>query len=71
MILCPKCGAIANFNSYFGAYMCSECSWVDDSYNKNRIYLFNKSICSDSKEETSGTTKYKRIGLQNKILALK
>ncbi len=31
MKVCPKCGKLASYNSYFGAYMCSDCEWFDDS----------------------------------------
>lgn len=37
MKLCPKCGYIADYNYYFGAYICNVCNWKDDSYNKERI----------------------------------
>ncbi|NIN19583.1 MAG: hypothetical protein GTO45_15790 [Candidatus Aminicenantes bacterium] len=25
MIICEKCGSIASYNSYFGAYLCGNC----------------------------------------------
>lgn len=36
MIVCPKCGELVYFNSYFGAYICEHCSWEDASYAKDR-----------------------------------
>ena len=43
MILCPLCGKIAHYNSYFDKYMCSKCRWRGqepkpdaESYNKER-----------------------------------
>lgn len=27
MIRCPQCGNIVSYSSYFGAYICDECSW--------------------------------------------
>lgn len=29
MKVCPKCGKIANYNSYFGAYLCECCDWEE------------------------------------------
>lgn len=37
IVQCPKCGGIANFDSYFGAFICDECDWKDDTYNQKRI----------------------------------
>lgn len=36
MILCPKCGKIADYSYYFGAYICSYCYWKDDTPNRER-----------------------------------
>jgi ribosomal protein L37AE/L43A len=27
--LCPKCGKLAHYNTYFGAYMCDHCGYVE------------------------------------------
>ena len=40
MKVCPKCGEVIGFNSYFGGYICSRCEWEDDAYNKDRINYF-------------------------------
>ena len=29
MKVCPKCGKVVAYNSYFGAYMCSDCDWEE------------------------------------------
>lgn len=29
MKICPKCGAIAEFNAYYGRATCTRCSWED------------------------------------------
>lgn len=29
MKICPKCGNVLSFNSYFGAYICANCTWED------------------------------------------
>ena len=42
MKVCPKCGKVIGFNSYFGAYICNDCGWEDDSYNKARIRYYSK-----------------------------
>ena len=39
--VCPMCKNLAYFNSYFGAYICENCNWEDDSYAKERdAYVF-------------------------------
>jgi len=30
MKLCPNCGKIADYSSYFGAYLCNQCDWRDN-----------------------------------------
>lgn len=39
MKICPKCGSLTNFNTYFGAEICSnsQCDWKDDSFNQIRL----------------------------------
>lgn len=36
VIVCPECKKLVYFNSYFGAYICDNCGWEDDSYAKKR-----------------------------------
>lgn len=36
MKLCPRCNNIVGFNSYFGAYICSNCKWRDDTVHRIR-----------------------------------
>ena len=40
MKVCPKCGKVVGFNSYFGSYLCTECGWEDDSYREERTMYF-------------------------------
>lgn len=40
MKVCPNCGKVIGFNSYFGAYICENCKWEDDSYNQKRISYY-------------------------------
>lgn len=53
MRVCPKCGKVIGFNSYFGAYICEDCEWEDDTYSKERIEYFVKKLneSQDSKNE--------------------
>lgn len=45
MKVCPKCGNVISFNSYFGGYICDECEWEDASYFADRvIYFSNRKI---------------------------
>ena len=32
MKICPKCGKVLSYNSYFGAYICDECKWENADY---------------------------------------
>jgi DNA-directed RNA polymerase subunit M/transcription elongation factor TFIIS len=48
MKACPKCGSLAHFNTYFGAYICSKCDWRDDTFNLERAEL-NKNIPKECK----------------------
>lgn len=36
MKICPECGGIAFYNSYFGAYFCNSCNWKLKVSNKPR-----------------------------------
>lgn len=36
VVVCPKCKNLVYFNSYFGAYICENCNWEDDSYAQER-----------------------------------
>lgn len=27
MKICPNCGKLVSYNSYFGAYICDNCNW--------------------------------------------
>lgn len=47
MKVCPKCGTVIGFNSYFGAYICEQCEWEDDTYSRERVEYFVR-----SREET-------------------
>lgn len=55
MRLCPKCGKIADYNSYFGAYICSNCTWQDDTPNRERVK--NRHNFTDGKSDQKRTTK--------------
>ena len=36
MKVCPKCGKLLAYNSYFGAYICGGCNWEDATKGKLR-----------------------------------
>lgn len=55
MRVCPKCGKVIGFNSYFGAYICEDCEWEDDTYSKERIEYFVKKV--DKNQDTKNDTK--------------
>lgn len=35
--ICPECGALAYYNSYFGTYICENCNWEDESSAEIRL----------------------------------
>ncbi len=37
--ICPKCGAIAEKNAYYGRITCTSCDW--EGYDKNEVNLVN------------------------------
>ena len=36
MRICPKCGKVVSYNSYFGAYICTDCNWEDATMGQKR-----------------------------------
>lgn len=56
MKICPKCGNVVFYNSYFGAYMCNTCDWekrIDRNYSKkNSVFAIGtiKKLQCDSKK---------------------
>lgn len=36
MKICPKCGKVVSYNSYFGAYICGGCNWEDCTVGNKR-----------------------------------
>lgn len=42
MKICPKCGKVISYNSYFGAYICTDCKWEDATIGVKR----NKGVIS-------------------------
>jgi hypothetical protein len=55
MRLCPNCGKIADYNSYFGAYICSSCTWQDDTPNRERVKKFTSTFtCNENGQKREG-----------------
>mgnify|MGYP001016436971 CR=1 FL=1 len=57
MKLCPICGKIADYNSYFGAYICNNCSWKDDTPNRKRLAMYHSLSDSSNSKESSNNKK--------------
>ena len=36
MKICPRCGKVVSYNSYFGAYICDNCNWEDSTAGRLR-----------------------------------
>lgn len=49
MKICPKCGKVLAYNSYFGAYICTDCNWEDASIGEKR----NKGVSSIFRSQIS------------------
>jgi len=48
MKMCPKCGRLLSYNSYFGAYICEMCNWEDASRGRRRnVCCSNQSILAE------------------------
>ena len=50
MAICPKCGKIADYNSYFGAYVCNSCSWKDSTPDQLRLSKYRSDTNPTEKE---------------------
>lgn len=51
MKICPNCGKVLSFNSYFGAYICPNCAWEDATIGIKRnmgIHDVNNDLKSNS-----------------------
>lgn len=44
MKVCPKCGNIVSYNSYFGAYICDNCNWENTVRAKHFVVM----VCEES-----------------------
>ena len=55
MKICPKCGRVVSYNSYFAAYRCENCDWEDNTNSlkraSNTISTFRLVKTNDSKEK--------------------
>lgn len=53
MKICPICGKVLSYNSYFGAYICTNCNWEDASIgierNKGSIIYKSTSFSVETK----------------------
>lgn len=56
MKICPKCGKVLSYNSYFGAYICSSCNWEEVSRNAD-----------DSKQKVKANVRYSHYKMKRII----
>lgn len=35
--ICPKCGAIAEFNAYYGRITCTRCTWESKNVRRQQV----------------------------------
>lgn len=65
--VCPNCGNLVFFNSYFGAYICENCSWEDASFAQQRDLLFQSEThiyILRHKKKASAKKQAKKISIQ-------
>lgn len=44
MKICPICGKVVSYNSYFGAYICTNCNWEDATIGEKRNRGTNRNL---------------------------
>ena len=42
--LCPRCGQLAHYNSYFGAWICSVCDYRFDQVERDPIRALQETV---------------------------
>lgn len=57
MKVCPKCGNIVSYNSYFGAYICDNCNWEDIVKTKRYVIMANNEFFKIKRHSSSKTRK--------------
>lgn len=57
--ICPKCGAIAEFNAYYGRTTCTRCTWESENVRRQRVHVqqFNDSMQSTLKKSMESVKK--------------
>ncbi len=64
MKICPKCGKVVSYNSYFGAYICTECDWEDATIGQKRnmgCYYTSKKLTVKVKNSDSRSTEVTKM----------
>lgn len=62
MKICPKCGAIAEFNAYYGRTTCTRCSWEDkESAQPGLVWLLIDATDMESTLPSEGQEIYLSI----------
>ena len=54
MKICPKCGKVLSYHSYFGAYICDNCNWEDKIRTVQKTQIFRYTDSSASRGQLSG-----------------
>lgn len=62
MKICPKCGAVAEFNAYYGRTTCTRCSWEDkESEQPGLVWLLIDATDMESTLPSEGQEIYLSI----------
>ena len=75
MKVCPKCGRVISYNSYFDAYICDRCTWEDATIERRHSSVVCYKVASAGTKiiheaQTVGATlgqNRKRIALSRKM----
>jgi len=57
MKVCPSCGKVLAFNSYFGGYICTNCAWEDARIGEKRNMGIKDRVLMTDKFKGVKTTK--------------
>lgn len=64
MKICPNCGKVLAYNSYFGAYICDNCKWEDATIGEKRnrgVMYYKVNAAEHLKKKNSSLMLMKKV----------